>query len=674
MYKKFKEKYDSNTDVYNELQNGLEEIKKFIQDDTSKYADYFKCIANFIVKTFDYRELQNNLENIDFDTLLKANNGLYMDIHKDNYDNSYANPEYTCNIFGKELGQILTYIYAYTKNYIDWISNENNYIINQTNKLILTIKNMLETSEKPNKAEIIEIIKKHHLDVIEYRIEFNLNKIFNPEVSDRYRSIIENGIDIDMKYLFKYNRYIGDAEIKTARFLNIMRDEQINDIAITIVEAFKNGYARDGKDITKKSNIRPMYQMGEERIVKKVLEKLESINIMGFSLVPLCVSQFKQYEYDHEFDAGLYFDKDYVDKSLKLYEEKCEKYKDMLIKFGGPIFIETFGQIPFSPKSKDTNIRYNDDQNDLDKNLKNKNMQILNKYATRSEYSFTIVALPNPEIGDRFEEIFEETCKVNTLDNDKYEKIHQKIINILDKADFVHVKGKGDNLTDIKIKMQKINSAETETLFENCVANVNIPVGEVFTSPKLTETSGTLHVTKVYLNDYLYKDLLLVFKDGYVVNYNCKNFETEEQNKKYIEENLLHPYKSLPMGEFAIGTNTTAYVMARKYDIGHLLPILIAEKTGPHFAIGDTCFSHREDLKVYNNIDGKEIIARDNEKSILRRTNPDEAYTNKHTDITIPYDELDFIRSVTGDGEELSVIEKGRFVVEGTEELNEVFN
>ena len=41
------------------------------------------------------------------------------------------------------------------------------------------------------------------------------------------------------------------------------------------------------------------------------------------------------------------------------------------------------------------------------------------------------------------------------------------------------------------------------------------------------------------------------------------------------------------------------------------MPILIAEKMGPHFAVGDTCYSWQEDTPVYNP-DGKEIIARDN--------------------------------------------------------------
>ena len=47
----------------------------------------------------------------------------------------------------------------------------------------------------------------------------------------------------------------------------------------------------------------------------------------------------------------------------------------------------------------------------------------------------------------------------------------------------------------------------------------------------------------------------------------------------------------------------------RKYGIEDKMPILIAEKTGPHFAVGDTCYSWSEDIRVYNP-NGKEIIAK----------------------------------------------------------------
>ena len=202
------------------------------------------------------------------------------------------------------------------------------------------------------------------------------------------------------------------------------------------------------------------------------------------------------------------------------------------------------------------------------------------------------------------------------------------------------------------------------------MADVNIPVGEVFTSPVLEGTTGKLFVSQVYLNELNYENLEIDFKDGMIENYTCTNFAEEEENRKYIRDNVLMHHETLPMGEFAIGTNTTAYRMARDYDIAAKLPILIAEKTGPHFAVGDTCYSHEEDNVSYNP-DGKAIVARENAVSALRHTDMEKAYLNCHTDITIPYDELDKITVIRADGTTVDIISDGRFVLAGTEALNE---
>ncbi|MBR5359600.1 MAG: leucyl aminopeptidase, partial [Lachnospiraceae bacterium] len=100
-----------------------------------------------------------------------------------------------------------------------------------------------------------------------------------------------------------------------------------------------------------------------------------------------------------------------------------------------------------------------------------------------------------------------------------------------------------------------------------------------------------------------------------------------------------------------------------------VMPILIAEKTGPHFALGDTCYSHEEDMVTYNP-DGKAIVARENSISAQRNDKPTEAYFGCHTDITIEYDELERLYGVSAAGEEIDIIRDGRFVLKGTEELN----
>ena len=291
-------------------------------------------------------------------------------------------------------------------------------------------------------------------------------------------------------------------------------------------------------------------------------------------------------------------------------------------------------------------------------------------YVPGDETSFTIIAFPKPSIGKAFEEIFEETIKINTLDYEVYKQIQQCLIDRLDMADHVVITGKGENQTKLRVQLHRLKNPEKETNFENCVADVNIPLGEVFTSPVLAGTEGTLQVSSVYIGDFQFKNLKMEFKEGRVVSYSCDNFEDKKAGEALVKQMIMKNHEALPMGEFAIGTNTVAYAMAGKYGIIDKLPILIVEKMGPHFAVGDTCYSWSEDTALYNP-DGKEIIARDNEISALRKEDLSKAYFNCHTDITIPYRELDEIYGVTEDGEKLPLIADGRFVVPGAEKLNE---
>jgi leucyl aminopeptidase (aminopeptidase T) len=334
--------------------------------------------------------------------------------------------------------------------------------------------------------------------------------------------------------------------------------------------------------------------------------------------------------------------------------------------------MEIFGELPFEPLSKAESLRLDEKQQKLSVEYDMEAGQLVNEYIKGEERSFTIIAYPVPEIGDNYEEIFDEIVKINTLDYKLYEGIQQTIIDALDQGEYVVIKGYKGNKTDLRVQLHHLENPEKETNFENCVADVNIPVGEVFTSPVLSGTNGVLHVSQVYLNELKYIELEMTFEDGKIKDYTCKNFDKEEDNKKFIKENVMYNHDTLPIGEFAIGTNTTAYMVAKKYNIADKLPILIAEKMGPHFAVGDTCYSWSEDNKVYNP-NKKEIVAKDNEMSLLRKEDVSKAYVNCHTDITIPYEELGEITVVTSDGKEITIIKDSRFVLPGTEELNRPF-
>lgn len=653
------------------------------------YREYFAEMAKYIVKLqeLEKRLKEGILEHGSMEELQALNVGPYRDILPEMYEHSYGNPAYAAKMLGEGYGQMLSFLYAEIQGMVVSVYEGRLWDCVVVMELFLEIYHMFEEEEFPTKAALRDVFYWYVSDYTDETMEYRIREMVDPTL-DFASGIVRKADLTDLRYLYRYGEYVTENERKTAEFLNGLPQEQIDAMARTYTEGYRIGFVLGNKDLSKKKTVNIRYHLGFERMVRAAILQFEEMGLQpviyrsavhgadrnrrglrtGYSgAVPN-----KQFDYDHKEDAALFLDEDLVQRRLRAMQVAYEKHKEEANTHAGPAVIEIFGEKPFSPKANKDALSFNEKQQKLQVRYDNEAGQITNRYIIGEERSFTIIAYPVPEIGEQFEEIFRETVKINTLDYRKYQRIQQHLIDALDQGTRVHIKGKGENRTDLWIQLHKLEQPEKQTNFENCVADVNIPVGEVFTSPVLKGTNGVLHVTSVYLNELNYQNLCLTLTDGMITDYGCTNFEQEGENRKYIEANILNHHKTLPIGEFAIGTNTTAYVVAEKYQIADKLPILIAEKMGPHFAMGDTCYSWAEDTAVFNP-DGKEIIARDNEISILRKEDPGKAYFGCHTDITIPYDELDYIRVQKEDGSEVSLIEDGRFVLPGTEELNEAF-
>ena len=654
----YKEIYEKTNQLYEERLVLVEDRIAQIADQPAvkePFAQYFKDIAACILK------LKNFKKDSGF------NKEFYSGFLKENYGKNYADPEYAVKMLGKDYGQILSAVYAKTADCVKTVFQGDIKYLCIYSELIVELYNYFEDSDDVNAAEIKACVYSFMHDYEEIFSEDAIGKMLDPAY-DYYARLVEDADVSKDDYLYEYGLYVGNNELMSRKYLASLTDEQIRSMADTYTEGYRIGFITCNKDITKKSVVQIHYPLGFERMVKAAIENFKK---MGLSpvMMPCSTSVNKQYDYDHKEDMALWMDKAYVEYRNECLHNALEKNKDIACKCGGPAVIEIFGEEPFAPESKSENASYSDEQQKLSVYMTSRRSQLINQYIKGEERSFTIIAYPVSDIGDSYEEIFAETVKINTLDYILYRDMQQKIIDVLDTADRVHIVGTNGNKTDLYVKIHELENPDKETAFENCVADVNIPVGEVFTSPVLEKTEGKLHVSQVYLHELNFLNLEIDFKDGMIEKYTCTNFDDEEENKKYISDNILYHHKSLPMGEFAIGTNTTAYRMARVYDIAAKMPILIAEKTGPHFAVGDTCYTYDEDNMTYNP-DGKAIVARDNSVSILRKEDISKAYFNCHTDITIPYDELGAITVIRHDGSTCDIIRDGRFVLPGTEELN----
>ncbi len=647
------------------------------------FRDYFVRTAKWCLLVFDrcQKLLDGRFFALSLEELEAEQEKLYSEL-KDDHEDSYLDLTRAVGKLGKDHGRLLSFLREQLQSMVLWAMEGRWFELVVHCECFVEIYDLFLDEDLPSARQIQQAIYWFEHDYAPEFVTRRIGSQLDPGVS-HLTEWIERVDTSSPEYLFSLGNYISDDTKKLSAFIETLPESQIRLIADTFTEGYFRGFDVMGIPLEGKKYVSVRGSIGFERIFKVVIRNfrergLEPVFFPADTLsltrgnVPVGyvgMDVNPQRAFDHRQDSGLYMDKALWERKLWAQRMAYQTYRDQAASQAGPACFETFGQAPFTPVIREEAVRLSPRQQKLALEQGNLSAKLVRQFMDPEKTSYTIMAFPTPEIGPDFEAIFREMIRVNTLDNETYKQIQQRLIDTLDQGRYVYIRGKGGNRTNMKVCLRPLSDPEKETAFENCTADVNIPLGEVFTSPVLKGTEGTLHVPSVFLNGIRYMDLTLRFADGMIVDYGCGNGPTAREGQKLIEDDLLFHHETLPLGEFAIGTNTTAYAAAEKYHMTDRLPILIVEKMGPHFAVGDTCYSWSEDRPVYNP-DGKEVVARDNEISALRGTDVDKAYFHCHTDITIPYDEIGEIFAVTESEEMLYIMRDGRFVLEGCEELN----
>lgn len=690
------------------------------------YAEYFRSAARWILLLLSHRRM---LEDGSFlrrseEELAAMNRALYEDILPENYGESWANHAHASRRFGKKMGPVLSALFYELRCMIPLAYEGEAERFLTRMELLLEVHFAFVTAYAeyeadregggvPSPAHIREKIRQFLLDYAEEEVLVRARKnLVGGSLPEEVIRAFGNTcgketrpaspaecFPRDVRCLYRYGAYISENERGVFSYLEGLDEETAARMADTWTEGFRIGFEVTGKDLSFRHRAGILYHIGFERIAARAAWNLGRMAgglraVMAGQQADLftqhlgrggggigTTSPNPQYDYDHREDLALFLNDVLYARRLESLRQAYESLGDEAAAYAGPLVMETFGEKPFIPEADPAAPRFSKAQQRRIASFRQAADLLYDKAVIGRERSFTIIAFPVPEITETnpvlcrpekrasFDEIFRAVIEINTLDYMTYRDVQARMIEALNTAGSIRVIGRGKNRTDLTVRLQELPDPEKQTLFENCVADVNIPVGEVFTTPALKGTDGILHVTRVCINGLLFEDLFLTFKDGCVADYGCGGFEDPQDGRSFIEENILFHHETLPMGECAVGTNTTAGAMAARMGFMDRLPILIAEKTGPHFAVGDTCYSHEEENRVFNP-DGKEIIAKENDFSLLRGTDPEKAYFGCHMDITIPYGEVGLFAAVRSDGEQIPLIRDGRFVLPGTEFLN----
>ena len=110
-----------------------------------------------------------------------------------------------------------------------------------------------------------------------------------------------------------------------------------------------------------------------------------------------------------------------------------------------------------------------------------------------------------------------------------------------------------------KTKKVRITSPDTDITFSikgmpviPCVGEMNIPDGEIFTSPIKNSVNGTItYNTSSTYNGEVFKDIKLEFIDGKIVNASCSEENKNDKLNKIFDTDKGSRY----IGEFSLGLN-----------------------------------------------------------------------------------------------------------------------
>ena len=388
----------------------------------ASYKKYFGKVADFLLLMTDTCRYvaKGRLYLASLEELKEKNHKLYEDILPEHYEESYGNPAFAVRQLGEDYGQLLSFLYAEMRSLIVFAYEKKKEDMVIRMELFLEVYGSFlcaleETGKLPEYESIREIVYFFISDYTREATEKKLYATLNPK-DDFALQIMENNDLESPEYLYYFGEYITENELKTWEHLKQLPKETIGLMADTYTEGYRIGFEVGNKDISKKKTVNIRYSLGFERMIKKAVENFAKIGLSptiyraaASSLQGKGLSRIgyygaipnKQYDFDHKDDQALFLNKRLVQVKLEALKEAYEEYKEDAAVFGGPAVVEVFGETPFALKEKKEALHLSEEQQKLSVEYAAAAGEIQNRYI-KGEESFTIIAFPTPEIGEKF--------------------------------------------------------------------------------------------------------------------------------------------------------------------------------------------------------------------------------------------------------------------------------
>ena len=259
----------------------MERISQIKSEKDIRFGDFFLKLSSFLEQVNDLRIKRDTgeFEKQSFEELNISQNELFYDLKEENYNESVYNPDVLEKLCDKEfVSPLLSLSFEVRAALITVFERDLEGFVNILELFLQVYGICLEGGDA---KEISEAVYWYASDYLDITARKKIIESFT--TSNRFfYNIIMNDDLCDLRYLFKFGEYIGENEIKTAKYLNSLDIETVRLCAKTFVDGYRDGFIAMQKDISKRSVVSLIYRIGFERIVKEAVILFED---MGFEVV-----------------------------------------------------------------------------------------------------------------------------------------------------------------------------------------------------------------------------------------------------------------------------------------------------------------------------------------------------------------------------------------------------
>lgn len=357
----------------------IERIRGIMEEETvaEPYRGYFRHVAEFLLEIDQMRVAEETRKK-------ERMEAFYKEILPENYSTSYTNPSYASQVLGTEIGYFLSALYVEIRSVIGYAYEGRLDYISILNELFVEIYNRFEVDEVPELSGLKESFYWYASDYCDVFAADKVMAEIKPEFTDFAKNIIKNSDLEQPEYLYQYGEFVGEKEFACAAYLKTLSEEEISALAEKYTD----------RELLENSVVNISYNLGMERLVKKVIENYEekSIEFAIYRTPHSLITRYldrndgfcgttvnPQYEYDHRDDLGLVLDKQFVERRLEVIRTVLEQNKEQAERVRHMIEIH-FCENEQKASEQTERILLNEVQEELLKVLYEKEEQLRNQY------------------------------------------------------------------------------------------------------------------------------------------------------------------------------------------------------------------------------------------------------------------------------------------------------